>query len=222
MKNIFLIFTILFSASCKKISGLLEVNDHLSFISNNQNDYLVEGIYKAKIKITDDKINIKVKNKYQNAKILIKTAENIKLPALDLKKIHQQSRKECRLSDSCRDELPSLNKEFILNEGDINQPFSLHGKAQIKRTISETQESLEDCVVLPNLQECQLNERWRNNYSMCQNGLPGVRRVVYNNFNYNLTFNLGFIQDGTAKASFNSLKKATFREYSFVGSCLLR
>jgi len=218
-KTLFLTFSLLF-ISCHKIKGSLEVKDHLQFINtDNKNDYLVEGEYNSKILIKKSKILLKVKNKYQKAKIIINVSKDYKLPSLNLNKIHQLAQETCRKNNQCDNDFTHKSETFLLSSSASGQPFDTKGKLIVHRKKSELLQTTEVCHVTPNLQECRLNENWRNNYSVCRDGFQGTRNVTYRIYDYTLDLSIKLSQDSIDKAEFKSNKKASYKEYLSFGMC---
>ena len=49
-----------------------------------------------------------------------------------------------------------------------------------------------------------------NNYSMCRNGMPGIRNVTYRKYDYELELDIYLKQDDVNKANFTSGKEASY------------
>lgn len=221
MKFINLFLVALLLTSCNKFKGNLVVTDHLQFYKGGKNDYLVEGNYVAKVKIKKSTINIKAKNKFQRSSIKLNIPKNVELPLLSLKKIHKLTQEECAKTKSCNRDFTFKLDALYLTDDQTGQPFDTTALILVHRQKSEITNGTESCAVLPNLQECQLNEYWRNNYSMCRDGLPGTRKVTYIKYIYDLDIDIYLTQDNSKKAQFSSSKNADFNEYLSVGPCTL-
>jgi len=221
MKTMTLLLLAIVFTSCHKFNGKLTVKDHLYFYNNGQNDYLIEGNYDAKIKINKKRILIKANNSFQKTKIKINIPSSLEAPEYSLKKIHKLTQQACEKKSMCENDFSFKLEAFYLDSEETKQPFHTTGIILVHREKSKEITTKEPCQVQINLQECQLNETWRNNYSMCRNGLPGTRIVKYKSYKYDMDFDVVLRQDEIKKATFTSNKKATFKDYTYFGQCQL-
>ena len=117
MKPLILLSLFSVLVSCKNISGDLNVTDHLQFINNGKNDYIIEGHYQSKLKVRKKKIILKLKNTYQKSNVIMNLPEHFELPAFDLGKIHRNSIEACKSKTIATGTFVFKLDAFLLNGG---------------------------------------------------------------------------------------------------------
>ena len=80
-------------------------------------------------------------------------------------------------------------------------------------------------MIYPNIQECQRYARDRGydpgrSYSMCNNGIPGLRNVTYTGFKYNTDIKVVINQSNLQKGKLHINKNQLVKEYSYFGDCI--
>jgi|GEM_PF-4600296 len=199
MKSLALIGAILLSTSCIKLTGKMDVVDHVVFKKNGKTDVLLAGNYEATVTLKrDNKIVLRAQNQFEKKKM------SLTLPKGST--------------------LPTTEGEFTYTSTQLGQPFDLVGAVKTEVKKSDLVETTESCRVYVGYDYCGPigNGGFGNGRAYCgPDSLPGTRNVKFQLITTTKRFVAKIAQKQVEKAQFTGENVDVKKDYLHVGVCRL-
>ena len=200
MKNIALIGLMLSFVGCYKLTGKLNVTDHLTYKKGDTNRVLVIGEYNSSMTFKGKKkIVLRASNLFEKVKLTLKLPKTLKV-------------------------LEEGEQTFSYNSEDLNQLFGIEGKVITRKEEGKLIETIESCPLSNIYYDCRWNDHdgryYRHGpYTYCH-GIPvGRRNVSYRLNTYTRNADINLVQDEISKAHFAATKSVVKKEYESMGLC---